>query len=141
MALSGAAARRRTPLPRGCLFGTFAVMFTVLTCTSMLYVVTDLNCAQAADRWLPDYPGAEVVSQTHSWLRPFGIGETTRILRTPDTVSEVDLWYLRSDRQRTANGELRDSNTAWLRWAVDEVESGGSVIVLVSHCEPALALW
>lgn len=114
----------------------------ILMCSSSIYVGMDLTCYNDAQRWLEDYPDSEVVSETYSFIRPFGIGETTRILYTEDSRNEVWDWYFRRDQRVNATGERRDDSFGVLRWFVDEAQDGdGTQIVLYSDCSSDMELW
>lgn len=126
---------------RGCLLSTLLMLIGVFGCMGTLYVVADNSCVQAANLWLPDYPGSRLVSQEQTWLRAFGIGETTRILYTTDDAEQVRRWYYQEDITKGSAGQSRDRNIAVLRWTVSpESQTGGALIRLFSSCAPELAL-
>ncbi|MDX1992325.1 MAG: hypothetical protein SF029_08050 [bacterium] len=126
---------------RGCLFTAVLVLITLVGCISTSYITIDVSCIGDANRWLQDYPGSRVVMMDYSWLRPFGIGETRRILYTPDAAEEVEHWYRQNDIDLGLNGDRRDDGTAVLRWAAAPYPQGeGAVITLYSSCAPQLAV-
>jgi hypothetical protein len=134
---------RRSGGFRGCFLATLGITLGILICTFSVYVAVDVSCTGDAGRWLPDYPGAEVVSQTYSWLRPFGIGETIRVLYSPDSRRDVVNWYADRDQARVDRGDARDGGPALMRWAIVPPANGasGSTIILTSVCSPELRLW
>jgi len=131
---------RQTTL-KGCLIVGLGMLLGTLACVSVIYIAVDTSCVSSANTWLPDYSGSQLVSEEHSWLRSFGIGETTRILYTTDTSGIVSRWYTRQDILNESQGKSRDGQIAQLRWAVGrDQNTDGAVIALVSRCAPELAL-
>ncbi|MBC7870991.1 MAG: hypothetical protein H7Y09_09155 [Chitinophagaceae bacterium] len=131
---------RRTT-SKGCLIVGLGMLLGTLACISVIYFAVDNSCVSSANTWLPDYAGSQLVSEEHSWLRPFGIGETTRILYTTNAFDTVSRWYTRQDILNESQGKSRDGQIAQLRWATGrDQNTDGTVIALVSRCAPELAL-
>ncbi|NJL57793.1 hypothetical protein HC928_23680 [bacterium] len=126
---------------RGCLLLSLLMLLGLLGIGGGFYAAIDISCVSAAAEWLPDYPGAELVEQTHSFIRPWGVGETTRILYTPDAPFDVNTWYRDGDLERTREGKSPTSGPARMRWFVREADDGGSTILLFSNCSSGLVLF
>lgn len=124
---------------KGCLFFILMVTVSIFACVSILYVSIDTSCRKDARKWLPDYPGAERVHEEHSWLTPFGIGQTTRVLFSTDPRQEIMQWYTENDKHMGQGGNA-PSEFATMRWRLSNAEDG-THIILTSECEPTLALW
>lgn len=125
---------------RGCLATMLLILVGLLGCIGSLYVLADNSCVNAANVWLPDYPGSRLVSEEYSWLRPFGVGETSRLLITPDDPDQVRRWYYQEDIAKGSRGLSRDRNIAVLRWTVSrDSQTGSAIIRLFSSCAPELA--
>ncbi len=123
-----------TYTPRGCLLMMGVLSLGVLGCISVLLVSIDVSCHNAAQVELVDYPGSELVSEEWSLLRPFGLGETTRILYSADESREVRIWYQQYRTRLSADGQIGRS-IANLRFRVEDASGGeGSTIVLYSDC-------
>lgn len=124
---------------RGCLVSWLAIAFGVFLCSGTIYVASDVSCASNAHLWLVDYPGSQLVSQEHSFIRPWGIGETTRVLLSPDPPRDVRMWYNRRDSDLARQGNEKRGGLGTLSWRVSESQEGGSLIVLHSNCANVLA--
>jgi hypothetical protein len=122
----------------GCFTSLLTLLIGLLTCGAGFYIVLDGQCKSSAGLWLEDYPGSTVVGESHSFLRPFGIGETTRILYVTDAPSRVRGWYLERDGLRFRARHTRPSAANHrLEWSVTQADDRvGSVITLYSVCLP-----
>lgn len=126
---------------RGCLVLSLLMLLGVLGIGGGFYAAIDISCVAAANEWLPDYPDAELVEETYSFLRPWGVGETTRILYSPDAPFDVSIWYREGDRERSDEGKSPTDGPARMRWFVRETEDGGSTILLTSNCSSGIVLF
>lgn len=126
---------------RGC--SRFLMIVTIILFGGIfaLYFWVDSSCVSGADDWLNDYPGAIFISQEHSFLRPFGIGETARILYEARPIDAVEEWYVAEDIERDRRGMNRGDGAAWMRWYLQEAEDGGTIIILQSDCAKRWVLW
>ena len=79
---------------KSCLFVMALMLIGTILCGVSVYVVVNNKCASEARTWLPVYPGAEIVEEQFTFLRMFGIGQSRRILYTPDDAPDVRRWYL-----------------------------------------------
>jgi len=120
---------------KGCLLLPLLMLVAIALCFTSIGVVVDVSCAKDAKVWLVDYPNAEVVSQEHSWLRPFGMGTTHRVLYTPDSRITVFRWYQDHDMELNRQQEWRDDGIATMRWRLFTVpDNEGTYIELYSDC-------
>ncbi len=115
------------------------VIFSV--CGMTVYVGLDVSCYNDAQKWLPDYPDAELVNESHTFVRAFGVGETTRILYTTDDQQTVYDWYFDHDQANNVTGARRDDGIGFMRWTVAENDGGGTQIVLYSECSSDIIPW
>ena len=120
---------------------TTLILFSTFACIIFLYIAVNQSCMNAAADWLPTYPGAEVVSEEYTWLKPFGIGDTTRIIYTTDGRQDVLGWYAENDNMLEDEGYKRASGFANLYWRLSSASEGGTNVRLISQCAPALVLW
>ena len=133
---------RRYPLSiRWFVIISILIFASTFICIFITAIAVDRSCSNAAADWLPTYPGAEVISEEYTWLRPFGIGDTTRILYTPDSRQDVLSWYAGNDRALEEKGYHRTDGHANLYWRLGSPAGGGTTIRLISQCAPALVLW
>lgn len=125
---------------KGCFFIMIAIVFGIFGLGTAWYVVVDVSCVTQANRWLPDYPGAEFISEDYTFVRAWGIGETTRVLYTEDDSGTVRAWYSDRYRELDDEGYTRTDATARMRYVVRTADEGGSVITLLSNCSSGLVL-
>ncbi len=112
--------------------GLILILAGIMACMASLFVMTDSACHQAAQHWLPHYPGAMMVEETYSFLRAYGIGTTRQVLETQNDRETVYDWYRAADK---ANGEAGHTQAdAKMNWHITEAETGGSIVVLTSEC-------
>jgi hypothetical protein len=126
---------------KGCLLAILAMMVGTAVCGSGVYYAVEHNCRVNAETWLVDYPGAELVREEHTFMRRFGIGETTRILYTPDDRITVLGWYSEHEIALGEQGHSRSNTMADLSWTFRPTDNGGTQINLYSSCNPEMALW
>jgi hypothetical protein len=127
--------------PKGCLrfFAYMLIGFILLLCG--MYFAVDNTCRANANTWLEDYPDSEFVRETYTFLRPFGIGETIRVLYSADAPNTVRSWYREADRARDDRGLIRNEGVSQTRWQVIDAENEGSQIALQSECARQWVLW
>lgn len=126
---------------RGCLRFFIALLVAFSAVVFLLYFWVDSTCLSSADTWLNDYPGSTLVSQEYSFVRPFGIGETVRVIYSSTTVNAVRQWYLDEDDVRARRGQSRSDGPAWMRWFADDADDGGTIVILRSECAKNWVLW
>jgi len=80
---------------RGCFAVTLMIVGSTLLCILIGYITADILCVQHADAWMVDYDEAEVevITQEHSFIRAWGIGTTTRVIRVYEDPRVVRQWY------------------------------------------------
>lgn len=117
---------------RGTLISVGLILIGIALLTALVVGIVDRQCASDIDRWLPLYPGAAVVSEQHTFLRPRGIGETMMTLRTPDNQRTVNAWYLDYLQRQTELNPNQGAATTGLR--LEDAPDGGTLIHLYSEC-------
>jgi hypothetical protein len=123
---SGSGGCRRTLLV--CLM----IVVGIAVCGSGMFVVVDGRCVSLAGTWIPVYPGSELVSMSHEYLRPFGAGMTQAQYQSSDDENVVRQWYV---EHRKALGIFQDGGLANYRYSVSEApDKSGSIITLISRC-------
>ena len=125
----------------GCLPFMGAITIGLIVIISGLYLWVDTSCISGADRWLNDYPASQFIDEDYSFIRPFGIGETTRILYSEHSLNTVRNWYFDEDRNRNRRGLNRGDGVAWMRWYVQEADNDSTIIILKSECSRQWVLW
>ncbi len=123
---------------RGCAVAMVLSVIGIFVCAVAIYIAADVSCVRDANTWLVDYPGAELVSEDYTFLRPFGIGVTTRILYTTDPQTQVGMWYRNRDQAlNIEQGLSRNTGIAQMRWtAAPAQDRDGTYIRLYSECAP-----
>jgi hypothetical protein len=117
---------------RATLIGAAVIMVGVVVLLALVVGVIDQQCASDIERWLPLYPGADTVSQQHSFLRARGMGVTTLTLHTPDDRETVSAWYADSTQRQADLDPDRGAATSRLR--LEDAPDGGTLIHLDSEC-------
>lgn len=126
---------------RGCLLGILMIVLGIIGCGSIFYVAVDTSCVSDADLWLVDYPNSRLQEETFSFFRPFGIGQTTRVLYSPDPINAVRDWYMDRDRRLIEAGNVKNRNYARMAYLLDNAPGDdGTVIALVSNCAQGLSI-
>lgn len=109
------------------------IMLSTLLCTLSTIAYIDYNCVHNGERWLPLYPGAQILQENDGYFRRFGFGDTMLVLYTLDDNNTVRKWYMEHSRQ--ARMHYRTSGLAETDWAVILTPGqAGSTIVLTQHC-------
>jgi hypothetical protein len=120
---------------RGCLFQLVVMTLAIMLCLSGITVAVDASCHRDSTRWLVDYPDSEVVSHEYTFIRAWGIGETTRMLYSPHDPTTVRLWYNNHNTEIASQGHVRGGGQADMRWQIIENPDGdGTLIVLTTRC-------
>lgn len=100
----------------------------------------DALCVRDSTRWLPPYPGSEIVEERFTFLRMWGVGQTTQVLYTADNINTVRQWYFEQDTENSRGGNAR-GGLATVNWQLSEPEDReGTVITLQSSCAHELDL-
>lgn len=131
------------PYPwRGCFLTMLLIPVGVVILGLIFYVSVHLTCRKDFDRWVMNYPNAEIVEEDYSWLMPYSIGETVRVLYSPDPAADVRRWYNAQSRALFDEGHSRAGNTGEVNWRiVDADDDQGSLIYIFCTCSPRMALW
>lgn len=117
--------------PLTMLLTMLAICVGTLVCSGGLMVVLDFQCVQNTNAWLPVYPNSTVLSESYTFLRPFGMGITRVRLSSPDAPNTVRQWYIDFRSQNEVNPV---NLLASMNYSVQQGENGGSVINLSSEC-------
>ncbi len=126
---------------RGCFIVMIMIFVGIFACGSMFYVAVDTSCASEADLWLVDYPNSRLIEVRYTFMRPFGIGNTTRLLYSPDPESAIRAWYMARDKRLIEAGNVKNRGYARMTYLLDEAPDGkGTVIALVSNCAQGLSI-
>lgn len=126
---------------RGCFIVILMIIVGIFACGGIFYVAVDVSCVADANLWLRDYPNSRLERQTYTFVRPFGIGNTTRILYSPDPVSAVRSWYMARDKRLIEAGEVKNRGYARVTYLLNDApNSDGTVIALVSNCANGLSV-
>lgn len=116
--------------PRTVVLSLFGILFGVFLCFGGTLVVIDNVCAQNAAEYLLYYPNAEVASEDYTFVRAWGMGETTVVLETDDSTIRVLDWY-RDNRPTIQPVNLLATMDQTVR---RDDATGGTRIVLTSEC-------
>lgn len=109
------------------------IILVIFACSGIGVGVVNYACISSATTWLPLYPGAEVVSDKHTFISTFGMGETLVTLYTPDDEPTVYRWYAVAVRE--VSQQKNPQRIARTRWATAVAEDGkGTLITLYSAC-------
>lgn len=131
------------PYPkRGCFFIFLFIPLGVFVLGLIFYISMHFGCRSSFDTWVIDYPNAEFVEDEYSWLMPYSIGETVRVLYSPDAPAVVRRWYNAEYRALEDDGHIRSYGAGRVNWQVVTAEDGeGSIIYIFCSCSPRMALW
>lgn len=108
----------------------------------LLLAAIDYQCGSEIDRWLPIYPGAVLLEETHDYFRPRAMGRTNAEYYTPDDRDAVLRWYSEYRRNLTSgqyneanpNARLESRSVATVRYTVRAADDGGTIIITYSEC-------
>ena len=98
----------------------------------VLFLGSDQLCRYDIQRRLPPYPGAEIVSSEHDFLRPQALGETSIVLTTPDNPETVREWYRQLNLTLLEQNRLRGLAAIDRRFEADA--TGGTTIIYNTSC-------
>lgn len=107
------------------------ILLGVLACLGLLSAGVDQICVNEAKLWMPRYPGASVVQEEYSLLRPFGIGITDLVLHSEDERDTVSQWYVANRRE---NRDQRRSRLSDMTWRTASAPNGGTFIYMHAEC-------
>lgn len=74
-------------------FGCLVIVLAIVGCSVGSVLGFNGVCSAYFPERLPYYPGAEVRSQVHNFITPWGMGNTVATLYTPDDPNTVRSWY------------------------------------------------
>jgi hypothetical protein len=126
---------------KGCLLVVGMMIVSVFMCIFLIYVSVDISCVNNAGKWMIDYPGAELIEETYSGIRPFGIGFTQRTIYTTDDLNDVRSWYLANDRQLNDGGEAITGGMGRMGRSYRAAPGGGTNIELSQECSSVMVPW
>jgi hypothetical protein len=90
---------------RGCVIAIVLMLLAIFICATGTTLFLDNRCHTLITRWMPLYPDGEIISQTHSFLRPFGLGRTEVVMEVPETSTEIRTWF---NEERARRGAVPD---------------------------------
>lgn len=119
--------------PKKVFISMLVIFAGIVLCSGITFISIDFICVGNANAWLPQYPNAEVISETHTFLRPWGMGVTRMVLHSDDDRAIVADWYL---KERAKNGVTDPVNLlATMSYSVRRNSDGsGTTISLSSDC-------
>lgn len=128
---------------RGLLLSFVFIPVGILLCSTSVYVMVDFSCKGDASLWLVDYPNSERVDQIYTGVRPFGLGATIRVLRSPDSRNVVWRWYMDRNQELSYQGHTSANSFTRVNIQVSTIVGGegGSRIELTSECHEELVFW
>lgn len=113
------------------LVGLLVIVLGIVACGASLIVGVDVACVASVDEWVPIYPGAVEISESHNMFRAKGMGISQVIYETDDPKIDVTRWYL--DYQSSI--ERRQNTIASSGYRVMDSPDGESTrIVIYSEC-------
>lgn len=118
---------------RGCFLSVIWIVVGIAVLASLIVFQLDSSCRATSLAALPDYPGATLVYEEYSLLRPWGIGETYRVLRSGDSLNDIRNWYIQNSDTPVQSGRPIGVDNALLFWFV-RPDGDQSRIVLGSAC-------
>ncbi len=111
----------------------FFMLLGIFACMALFLFAIDEVCRTNIATRQPLYPDAEVVSSTHSLLRPRAMGITRMTLSTPDEEESVRQWFRDLTLDLLRRGEFR--GIASVEYRVRSASEGaGTLIDLYSEC-------
>lgn len=126
------------PRGRTYLLALILISFGICGLTTATTYFYDSACRAGGNNWLPVYPNSQLVEERYSFLTMYGIGITRREFYTEDHYLDVRRWY--QDQNTIAGRENKSRGGAAMRYRADELEEGGTQILLLSECAKELDL-
>lgn len=118
------------PFVQQLVFSLALMLIGVGVLVLLIFVGLDARCAADIERGLPYYPQAELVSSEHTHWRLRGMGNSTVILSSSDTVQQIRRWYV----DYAVDTNPPPSQFAVTRYNITANPNGGSTITLTSRC-------
>ncbi|MAU13797.1 MAG: hypothetical protein CL607_28530 [Anaerolineaceae bacterium] len=113
------------------LAGLFVIILGIVACGVSLIVGVDVACVASVDEWVPVYPGAVEISESHNMFRAKGMGISQVIYETDDTKIDVTRWYL--DYQSSIEHRQNTIASSGYR-VIDSPDGEGTQIIIYSEC-------
>ena len=113
------------------LAGLFVIVLGIVACGVSLVVGVDVACVASVDEWVPVYPGAVEVSESHNMFRAKGMGISQVIYETDDPKIDVTRWYL--DYQSSIERRQNTIASSGYR-VIDSPDGEGTQIIIYSEC-------
>ena len=136
---------RRSPYTfKRFLISLVVIVIGIFVLVVVLYASVDIRCAKEANRWLVAYPDSEILSDSYTGFRPFGLGITTRWLHSTDDKVTVRRWYTERNNQLSQEGYSIVGGISRLQMGYSdatEEEGGGTIIRLNSECAVVYVFW
>lgn len=109
------------------------IILATVVCVVSTVAYIDYDCAKNGKKWLPLYPGSEIIQEKQGYFRRYGFGETILVLHTPDDNNTVRKWYI--TQQRKNRLKYRSSGLAETDWAVIRTPNeAGTTVILTLGC-------
>jgi hypothetical protein len=126
--------RRAGRLTTGCL----VVVLAATLCIGVTGFTFDRLCSSNLSQLIPFYPGSQMISERHSFLTMYGIGETVVILHSDDDPNVVNSWYGRTMggfRRRSIQETIIGAQLVRGNFSVTgDVGGQGTQIILYGNC-------
>jgi hypothetical protein len=126
---------------KGCFLAVIMIIVGVFACSFSIYAAVDISCVNDAGQWMVDYPGAELIEEAYTGIRPFGIGYTERNLYTTDTLNDVRSWYVEKYRQLDLDGKVMNGGIGRMGFHYSAAADGGTNIRLSQECTSEMLFW
>jgi hypothetical protein len=116
---------------RSCLTSIVIILILIFACSTTMIVVVDSGCVSKAEAWIPPYPNAQRVSESHDFLREFGMGSTQVIMTSPDNPQTIQTWY---NEDRLRRGITAGAYGRYFSMQIEGDGSGGSTVYYFGYC-------
>jgi len=113
------------------LAGLFVIILGIVACGVSLIVGVDVACVASVDEWVPVYPDAIEISESHNMFRAKGMGISQVIYETDDPKIDVTRWYL--DYQSSIEHRQNTIASSGYR-VIDSPDGAGTQIIIYSEC-------
>jgi len=113
------------------LAGLFVIILGIVACGVSLVVGVDVACVASVDEWVPVYPDAIEISESHNMFRAKGMGISQVIYETDDPKIDVTRWYL--DYQSSIEHRQNTIASSGYR-VIDSPDGAGTQIIIYSEC-------
>ncbi|GAB1420938.1 hypothetical protein MASR2M15_10660 [Anaerolineales bacterium] len=113
--------------------GCLVIFVAVILCSIVTSLTIDYACNSEIERWLPIYPGAELIQNQNDFLRPRAMGYTYQTYQTEDETQVVRDWYRETMRQVGRDSSSRAISSTRYR-ILENPDGPGTWIKMSSEC-------